>query len=73
VWRRRENGGVNLTRRARALSHSTTMDIDLEDAPIAGSSTAEIKAPAAVRVDDEHPFDLDAYAANYSGTALPRA
>jgi hypothetical protein len=49
------------------------MDIDLEDAPIAGSSTAEIKAPAAVRVDDEHPFDLDAYAANYSGATLLRA
>lgn len=48
-------------------------DVAIEDAIISAlsqtesSSKAEGKKPLSVRVDEAHPFDLEAYNASYSG------
>ena len=60
-----------------------SMDVDVPDVAIEDtiisvlsqaepSSKAEGKKPLSVRVDEAHPFDLEAYDASYSGELLSR-
>jgi hypothetical protein len=50
------------------------MDMDYDDdyQTALRASTADKRAAPPVVVDDAHPFDLDAYIANYSGARAAR-